>query len=476
MRETIESRNPARPDDVVWRGEASLDALESAVGRARAAAPFWARRPEAERIALLERWRAVTTAHVEEIARLITREMGKTLDESRAEAKLLGEKVTITLDEISRSRVRGFSVSAAGGRTGECRFHPFGVMAVVGPFNFPAHLPNGHWVPALLLGNTIVFKPSDKTPAVGELMLRLAREAGLPDGVFEVVQGGAAISRALVAHAAIDGVLFTGSWPVGRAILEANLDRPGRMVALEMGGSNAVLVLDDVGAPGGAWSAGATLFDHAVAECARSAFATTGQRCTCARRLIVHRSLGSTFVEALVERAKSLTIGAGDADPQPFMGPLVGAAARDAVLAFVDRRDREGARVLLRPRAAEPGWSLTPGVIQVDRFTRERDEECFGPVVQLSVSDSLDDMIEQANATDFGLTSAVFTGDDAAWERCRHELRAGGVNLNCGTAGASGRLPFGGLGRSGNLRPAGSFSVDYCAFPKASLIERAKPL
>lgn len=473
MREVIESRNPARPAEIVWRGEATLEAVEAAVARARAAAPRWARRPESERVALLERWREVTTARAEELARLITREMGKTLEESLAEARLLGEKVVITLDEVSRARVRDFEVAAAGGRRGECRFRPYGVLAVLGPFNFPAHLPNGHWIPALLMGNCVIFKPSDKTPAVGEMLGALAREAGFPEGVFEVVQGGPGVSRAIASHEGIDGVLFTGSWPVGRALLEANLDRPGRIVALELGGSNPVLVMPDVGSATGRFGArGASLFDHAVAESVRSAFTTTGQRCTCARRIIVHRSLRERFIAAFMDEATKLTIGAGDAQPAPFMGPVVSRAARDAVLAFVTEREAGGARVHLRPTApAGEGWFLTPGLVEVEGFSRATDCECFGPVVQLSAPESIEQMVAEANATDFGLAAAVFTADDACWQQGREQIRAGCVNRNCGTAGASGRLPFGGLGRSGNLRPAGAFSVDYCAFPKSSLIE-----
>ncbi|MBM4111892.1 MAG: aldehyde dehydrogenase family protein [Phycisphaerae bacterium] len=465
--ETIESRNPARPQDVVWRGDATIEALESAVSKARTAQRAWSRAPESERVAALERWRDVTTARADEIARLITREMGKTIEESRAEAKLLGEKVSITLEASTRARVSSFTVSAAGGRRGECVFRPFGVMAVVGPFNFPAHLPNGHWVPALLLGNTVIFKPSDRTPAVGELLGRLARDAGFPDGVFQVVQGGPIVSSSLVSHGGIDGVLFTGSWPVGRRILEANLDRPGRIVALEMGGSNAAIVAEDA-APG------TPLFKRAVEECVRSSFTTTGQRCTCTRRIVVHRRIAAPFTQAIVERAKGLLFGPGDAEPAPFMGPLVSRAARESVLRFVDERRRKRARVLLEPKAPDlDGWFISPGVIEVDRFDRESDEECFGPVVQVAAADSLDEMIDQANATDFGLVASVFTADDSAWEQCRSRVRVGCINRNCGTAGASSRLPFGGLGRSGNLRPAGTFSVDSCAFPQASLIDDA---
>ncbi|MBX3355271.1 MAG: aldehyde dehydrogenase family protein [Phycisphaeraceae bacterium] len=473
VHEVIESRNPARPDEIVWRGEATIEVLDAAVRRARKAAPAWARRPESERVALLECWREVTASRAEELAQLITREMGKTLDESRAEAKLLGEKVVVTLAEGSRSRVRDFTVEVPAGRRGECRFRPYGVMAVVGPFNFPAHLPNGHWVPALLLGNCVIFKPSDRTPGVGAMLGEMARQAGFPEGVFEVVQGASAVARALVAHPDIDGILFTGSWPVGRAILEANLDRPGRIVALELGGSNPALVLPDVASAGDGFGAGGgSLFDHAVLECMRAAFITTGQRCTCTRRIIVHRSVAPRFIEALVRAAARCTAGPGDASPAPFMGPLVSRAARDAVFAFVAEHERRGSRVHLRPEALDaPGWFVTPGVIEVERFDRATDCECFGPVVQVAAVDSLEAMIAQANATDFGLAASVFTADERAWNECRESIRSGLVNWNCGTAGASGKLPFGGLGRSGNLRPAGAFSVDYCAFPKASMIE-----
>jgi succinylglutamic semialdehyde dehydrogenase len=306
----------------------------------------------------------------------------------------------------------------------------------------------------------VVLKPSERTPAVGQLLAELSAEAGFPPGVLNVVQGGAATAARLVAHADIDGILFTGSWPVGRRILQANIDRPGRIIALEMGGSNATIVCEDCD------------LRQAVIECVRASFATTGQRCTCTRRIIVHASVADRFIAALGRAASTLVIGPGDATEPVFMGPLVTEAAMDAALQFQRERAHAGARVVLQSaRVDREGWFVTPGIMEVDRFTRETDAEVFAPIVQVAVAQDDDDLAEQANATDFGLAASVFTQDPARWDRISRDVRAGCVNWNMGTAGASSKLPFGGLGLSGNHRPAAAFSVDYCAYPVAHMEE-----
>jgi succinylglutamic semialdehyde dehydrogenase len=455
----IASANPARPAETVWRGVPRMEHVGQAVASARRALPAWAALPFEARAECLRGFAERCTQAVPELAALITREVGKTLAESTLEAKLLAEKVAITLEPGVLARVRGFEVPAGPTRTGHCRFKPLGVMAVIGPFNFPAHLPNGHIVPALLLGNAVVFKPSEKAPAVGQRLAGLLG-ASVPPGVVNLVHGGGAHAAALVAHPDVDGVLFTGSWPVGRRILEANLDRPGRMVALEMGGSNAAVVLDDAN------------LALAVPECVRAAFATTGQRCTCTRRIVVERGIAEEFLRGMVALASRVTFGPGDADPPVFMGPLVTREARDAALEFQRALVAKGARAWLEARPGDgPGWFLSPGVLQVDRFTRTEDREVFGPIVQVAVAEDLDDAIAQANATDYGLAASIFTASRERFERFFAECRAGCINWNTGTAGASSRLPFGGLGHSGNLRPAGAFSVDACAVPVASMVE-----
>ncbi|MEE2894914.1 MAG: aldehyde dehydrogenase family protein [Planctomycetota bacterium] len=455
----IESRDPARPDRVVWSAGVDGAAVAAAVAAARRAGASWGALEVEDRIAALERWRAAATERVDRLAGLITLETGKIESEAKAEAGLIAGKVDITLGPHSSGRIAGYEVQA-GARVGRCSFRPHGVMAVLGPFNFPAHLPNGHIVPALLAGNTIVFKPSDKTPAVGQALAEIAEEAGLPAGVFNLVQGGVGPASELVADDGVDGILFTGSWPVGRRILEANLDRPGRIVALELGGSNPAVVMPDAD------------LRQAVVECARAAFATTGQRCTCTRRIVLHKDVADRFIPAFCKVASTLLVGPGDSASPAFMGPLISTEAVDAVLAFQDELHARGGKVLVEAsRLERPGHFITPGVVLVDRFERDRDRECFGPLVQLSIADDLDDCIAQANATRYGLAAAIFTSDDAIWDRFLAECRSGCINRNCGTAGASGQLPFGGLGHSGNHRPAGAFSVDYCAYPVASMVE-----
>ncbi len=460
--DVLKSINPADPSQVVWRGSPSADHIDRAVENARKAFGEWSARPMEDRVALLRQWAKVTTENAPKLAGLITDEMGKTLAESTFEAKALAEKVTITLDQISMSRVSDYEVSVNPSRAGICRFKPHGVMAVIGPFNFPAHLANGHFVPALLMGNTIIFKPSEKTPAVGQMLAELMHEIGMPPGVFNLVQGGGDIAAKLVQHDEIDGVLFTGSWPVGRKILQANLDRPGRIIALEMGGNNPSVVLNDAH------------LKQAVIENVRSAFATTGQRCTCTRRIIVQKKMAERFIPAFCKTASTLLIGPGRSATPVFMGPLIHGQAVDAVLAAQAELVKAGGRLLLLAAKMDPptgGAFITPGVVQVDRFTMDRDCEVFGPLAQISIVDDLDDAIEQANATRYGLAASIFTTNDPAYQKFFRECKAGCINRNNGTAGASGRLPFGGVNQSGNHRPAGAFCIDSCAYPVANMVE-----
>ncbi len=483
----IISTNPAQPSQVVWSGGSDPAHVEWAVAAARAALPAWSATPIEQRMEVLRVYQAMAAERADAIGELICAETGKAIWDSVSEAKLLAAKVDITLDDSQnsgRARVTGFDLELSKTRKGICRFRPHGVMAVVGPFNFPAHLPNGHIVPALLTGNTIVFKPSDKTPGVGqalaELFLEALEKCGAPAGVFNLVQGRADVASALVTHRGVDGVLFTGSWPVGRRILEANLDQPGKIIALEMGGNNPAIIMPDAD------------LKQAAIECARAAFVTTGQRCTCTRRILVHESIARSFATLLAKISSNLIVGdpkgiGGGSRNQPvFMGPLISAESRDQAMQF--QSDLASAKVgnpqpILEMAAIDHpsgGHYVSPGIWQVDRFTlgdsvaedAGADVELFGPMLRLVEFETLDEAIEQANATRYGLAASIFTQNDEAIDRFVAEARAGCINVNTGTAGASGKLPFGGLGWSGNHRPAGAFSPDYCAYPIASMIER----
>lgn len=464
----LRSINPARPAQTIWSGTPDPAHVDAAVQAAARAQRTWARWPGERRFAVLRRFQALAAARAQELADLIRDEVGKVGWDALSEAQLLAPKVDITLDPMpggGLSRVSGYEVGVAPTRVGRCSFRPHGVMAVVGPFNFPMHLPNGHIAPALAMGNTVVFKPSDKAPACGQALAELYREAleaeGAPPGVVNLVHGGGEIASRLVSHDGIDGVLFTGSFPVGRRILEANLDRPGRIVALEMGGSNAAIVMPSAD------------LRQAAIECVRSAFVTAGQRCTCTRRLIVHKDVAGRFLPALCKAASSLILGDPAASHPVFMGPVISDAARRSLLE-AQGRFQAGGETLVLGRGVETeggGFFLSPGVVRVDRFSVEADEEVFGPLLRVTEADSFEDAMEQANATRFGLVSALFSRRQAEIDEFLASGRAGCLNVNTGTAGASSKLPFGGLGLSGNHRPAGSFSLDYCAYPVASLVE-----
>lgn len=465
---SIEVRDPSNPDRIVSLCQSATDAdVHSVILAARSAFSVWSEASESSRFGLLREFAKIADARKSELATMIRLETGKPHWDALAESALIGAKVAATLDEGPLSRIAGRNIAISATREGRTLFRPHGVMSVIGPFNFPAHLPNGHIVPALAMGNTVVFKPSDKTPASGAMIAEWMREAAAntnaPTGVINVVQGGASVAKALVTHELIDGVLFTGSWAVGRKIIEANLDRPGRMLALEMGGNNAAIVMDDADV------------SYAAHECARSAFLSSGQRCTCTRRVIVHRTVANQFIEEFVRITGKIVV--GDPATDVFMGPLISESARNDVLNAQREFIQAGAEVIAPCRAIEmSGWYITPGVLKVERFDVKdqgagADIEVFGPLVRITIVDSFDQAIEQTNATRYGLAAAIFTSRDADIERFTRRAAAGCINVNCGTAGASSKLPFGGIGLSGNHRPAGAFSLDYCAYPVAAMVE-----
>src|SRR3990172_8067935 len=403
---------------------------------------------------VLRRFRDGALAGSQELARLVAREMGKALWDARGEAALVPAKVDATLEDGMR-RVAEME-AGAGARTS---VHPRGVLAVLGPFNFPAHLPNGHIVPALATGNAVVLKPSDQTPAVAEWMGALWHRAGLPAGLLEIAHGGAETGRALALHPGVDGVLFTGSWAVGRALSSATLDQPGKILALEMGGSNPLLVLDDAD------------LELAVAEAALSICATTGQRCSCARRLFVHRAVIDEFAERLVRVLRGVRAGPPLAEGV-FMGPLVSTQARDALARWRAQANEAGGERLLEVDVGLPSPFVGPGLVRypdtVQSHPAQR-EEIFGPEAALYAVSDPEHAIAAANDSEYGLVASVFTRDRARFERCVGRIATGLLHWNRGTIGANGPAPFGGLRRSGNDRPAGILSTVYCTTPQSHL-------
>ena len=445
--------------EVVWRGPISdAAAVDAAVARARAAQPGWEATPIEQRIAILRAYAERVKARADEVATLIARETGKPLWETRTEAASVAAKVDISIQ--AQADRAGEHLKDANGLTQAVRHRPHGVLAVLGPYNFPAHLPNGHIVPALLAGNAVVFKPSELAPGVADLTGALWREAGLPEGLLEIVQGDGETGKALAGHPGLDGLLFTGSSVTGKALARQFAETPGRILALEMGGNNPLLV----------WDLAEADMDAAIALIVQSGYLSAGQRCTCGRRLIVQESLAGTLVPRLLDTIDRLVIGAPFDDPQPFMGPVVDNRAADRVQVQVSQLIDLGAkplRPLLRRDPERP--FLTPTLLDMTGIEEAPDEEIFGPVVQLWRESDFDMAIARANATRFGLSAAMLGGTRAQFDRFRTGIRTGVVNWNRPTNGASSAQPFGGLGDSGNHRPSAYYAADYCAFPVAGM-------
>jgi succinylglutamic semialdehyde dehydrogenase len=463
----LRTYSPADLSQHVGTHPCALEHVELAVEAARTAQPAWRRAGESARRAVLERYKERLRAHRDDIAHTLALEVGKPLWEARTEADALVAKVDLALGEGARFTAE----QRIADLPGEIRHRPLGVVAVIGPFNFPAHLPNGQIVPALLLGNAVVHKPSEKTPNTAVWLARCFHEAGLPPGVFNLVQGEAGCGQRLCTHPDVDGVLFTGSVAVGRRIVQDNAQRPDRLIALELGGKNATLALDDCD----------------IERCARAvvfaAFATAGQRCSSTSRLIATRAVAEPLLARIVELTLRLRVGYPLGADDVFMGPVISESARASVLRAQAVAHDAGMEPLLRsaPLAIQGhrGHYLSPGVaraavpsLEIDGYT---DTELFGPDLAAYVVPDLDAALELANRSRFGLVAAVFTASADAFALAAEELKVGVVAWNRPTAGASSRLPFGGVKQSGNHRPAGILAGAACAYAQGIQLTAAEP-
>jgi len=442
----------------LWAGRAANhDDVHDAFVAARRAFDDWADRPHGEREALLRAYALKLERNQDGLAALIGREVGKPLWEARTEVAAMIGKIELTIRAYSQ---RTGTADAAGDHV--LRHRPHGVVAVFGPYNFPGHLPNGHLAPALLAGNCVVFKPSEQTPAFGEAMMACWHAAGLPVGVLNLVQGERSTGEAIAAHRELDGLFFTGSSHTGALLHRQFAGDSGKILALEMGGNNPLIVRPVAD------------LDAAVHEALHSAFITSGQRCTCARRLIVpDDAFGTSFVARLLEVTDTLRIGAWDAEPQPFMGPLIGARAAHRLLEAQASLIGLGAKALLPMRQLELGEAFVSPAVLDSSEADVPDEEFFGPLLQVIRVGTLDEAIVIANRTRYGLSAGFIGDDEAEYRRFWRRSRAGIVNWNRPTTGASGAFPFGGIGASGNHRPSAFYAADYCAYPVASA-ERAR--
>ncbi|MGO2154851.1 MAG: succinylglutamate-semialdehyde dehydrogenase [Serratia proteamaculans] len=442
----------------LWQANAADGSdVAAACEAARAAFPAWARTPFEQREQLVKRFAALLEEHKAHLAATISRETSKPRWETLTEVQAMIGKVAISL-QAYQART-GVSQTAMADGASVLRHRPHGVLAVFGPYNFPGHLPNGHIVPALLAGNTVVFKPSELTPQTAEETLKLWQQAGLPAGVINMVQGGRETGEALAASTDIDGLLFTGSAGTGYHLHRQLAGQPEKILALEMGGNNALIVdqIEDC--------------DAVVNLAIQSAFISAGQRCTCSRRILVKRgSEGDAFIERLVQVASALRIGRWDAEPQPFMGGVISSAAAEKMLAAQHHLLSLGGKALLTMQRLESGSALlNPGIIDVTGVQNVPDEEYFGPLTTIIRYNDFDEAVRIANQTRYGLSVGLVSPQRERFDHLLLEARAGIVNWNKPLTGASSAAPFGGVGASGNHRPSAYYAADYCAWPMASL-------
>ncbi|HRE42750.1 MAG TPA: succinylglutamate-semialdehyde dehydrogenase [Terricaulis sp.] len=448
--------------DKVWEGRAANDEdVAEAMAAANLAFPAWSRRPVEERVAIVRAFGKLVEARKEEFAQAISREMGKALWDSRGEVAAMIGKIEISIRAQAERAGAREEAAPFGAMTLSHRAH--GVLGVFGPFNFPGHLPNGHIVPALLAGNCVIFKPSELTPGVGAMMVEAWEDAGLPAGVLNLTQGARETGAALLDARGLDGVLFTGSAQTGAMIHRKFAGRPEILLALELGGNNPLIVWPPVDA-----RAAANLIAH-------SAYATSGQRCSCARRLIVPEGeAGQAVIDALAALAAEISVAPATQTPEPFFGPLVSAESAARAEKFAQALGAIGAKEIVPLK--RDGAFVRPALFDVTGLNPP-DEELFGPVLQVYRVRDFDHALDIANATRFGLAGGLISDDAALWARVKNEMRAGILNWNRPTTGASGAMPFGGPGLSGSLRPSAYYAADYAAYPVATqLAEKAAPI
>ncbi len=456
--------SPADDQDLVSQHRVSMSHVEHACDVARQAWPAWRRKHASERAALLRRYQEKLRSYQSDMVDVLCREIAKPHWEATGEVAAMIAKVDTLLDEGAQWT----QLQHLSDLPGDIRYPPLGVIGILGPFNFPGHLPNGQIVAALALGNTLVFKPSDKAPSMGYWIARCIHEAGFPAGVFSMLQGDSTLAAALLAQPQLDAVLFTGSAEVGHRIAQEQHQRfPSRLVALELGGKNAAIMLEDCH------------LEHALRHVAFGALATAGQRCTATSRLFVHRTRLDESVERLQSIWQGVRIG-HPLDEGVFMGPLINDQTATRWQQATQKAASQGYQALQSAqRHRVPGYSghyVKPSLHLAPHSTHAvagyTDDELFAPDLAIYPFDDLEEAVHATNQSHFGLSAAVFTSSREHFEYAADGLRVGVLHWNRGTAGASGRLPFGGIKQSGNHHPAGICVGALCTYAQGVLLDK----
>ena len=449
---TFEDRNPARWDEVVGTfPKSSKEDVDEAVKAARAAFKTWRLVPAPKRGDIVRKAADLLVARKEEIARLMTREMGKVLLETRGDVQ---EGIDTGYYAATEGR-RLFGMNAPSELPNKMNLSfrvPIGVVGIITPWNFPMAIPTWKIFPALVSGNTVVFKPASDTPATATMLVRILEEAGLPTGVINIVHGGGGeVGNAIVEHTDVDALSFTGSTVVGKKLSEVG-SRTLKRISLELGGKNAQIVMDDAN------------LDLALDAVLWGAFGTTGQRCTATSRLILHEKIHDMFMKMLINRASKLRLGDGLL-PDVEVGPCINEGQRERVHSYVEIGRQEGAKLVLGGEAAtggdlDLGWFYKPTIFDgVTPAMRIAVEEIFGPVLSVLTVKSFEEAVDVLNGTSYGLSSSIFTQDVNRAFRAIRDIEAGITYINGATIGAEAHMPFGGVKQTGNGHREGGWTV-----------------
>ena len=450
------SRSPVN-DELLWEGAFSTEEdVKLAVDSARAAFNTWSQLDIETRIDYLKKYVEIVEKNKEMLAEIISNEVGKPYWESLTEVNSVIGKLEPCI-EAYNLRNQTIVREQNDGSKSVTRFKPHGVVGVVGPYNFPAHMPNGHIMAALLAGNTVVLKPSEKVPLVSEKIMEFWNEVCLPNGVINMVQGNKATSESLCLNKDVKAIFFTGSKKAGQSIEELCLHK--KLCVLEMGGNSPYIVWDT------------TNIDSAVIIIIQSSFITSGQRCSTARRLILPKNkFGDLFLDRLVEVSKKIKVGKPKDEPKVFMGSLKSKELVDNIISNQEELIKSGAKIILESvRLKKLGNSfVTPGIIDVTDVKGKIDEEIIGPFLQVTRVENFEEAIERANDSCYGLAAGIITENKKLYKEFENKIQAGIISWNKQLTGASKFAPFGGIKDSGNYRPSGFLAADYCVYSTAS--------
>ena len=461
--ERILKKSPAELSLILWEAGVYYQHVDAVIESAQKGFDFWRKLSFEDRIQYLKKYQEVVRARKDEIAMALALEVGKPLWEAKTEAAALDSKVSVTITD-SYERIKQKTITnVMHNIDGHVVSKPLGPCFVIGPFNFPCHLANGQILSALLAGNSVIFKPSEKTIYSAQLMIECFHEAGFPEGVVNFINGTGHTASKITADKRIRGIFFTGSRGVGLKILENTHKDLNKLVALELGGKNSTILHHD------------TNISHALPELLRACFLTTGQRCTSTSMILVHRKIEQEFIQKFKEVTERIRVGHPVKDQDPFMGSLIDEQAEKLYFDFCNFGKQEGAEEIVAPRKLDVGYEgyyVSPSIHYAKKPNLEGkfiQEEIFGPNCFFVPYDDIEDAIRIANSTNYGLAASVFTRDPEIYKLCLRDIDSGLLNLNRSTVGATARLPFGGVKNSGNYRPAAVSMIDHCVSTVASL-------